>query len=91
MVAIHGASPSGRWAVTGRATAFPLVPGLLFAPETCLDLDVVRDVLLAFLEPVAVDLLGAFALTGDLGGCFMEDALAEEELLRVWPCFLSSV
>ena len=92
MVAIQGASPSGRCAVVGREIALPLVPGRLFVPGTCFVLGVVREVVLVFLEPAAAaGLLGVFAFTGDLGGCFIDDALAEEELLRVWPCFFSSV
>jgi hypothetical protein len=91
MVAIQGASPSGRWAVVGRETAFPLVPGRLLLPETCLDLAVLREVALVFLEPAAAaGLPVAFAFIGDFGGCFMDDALAEDELLRRWPCCFSS-
>lgn len=78
--------------MVGRETAFPLVPGRLLLPETCLDLVVVREVVLVFLEPAAAaGLPGVFALTGDFGGCFMDDALAEEELLRRWPYCFSSV
>ena len=93
MVAIHGASPSGRWPVVGREIAFPPVPGRLFAPEVCLDLGAVRDVVVAlvFLAP-AVDavLVGALVLTGDFTDCFMDDPLADDELLREWPSFFPS-
>jgi hypothetical protein len=65
--------------------AFPAVPGRLLVPEVCLDLGVVRDVVVAlvFLAP-AVDavLVGALALTGDFTDCLMDDPLAEDELLR---------
>ena len=81
IVAIQGASPSGRCAVVGRDTALPLVPGRLL-PETCLVFDVVRDVVLVFLEPVTAGLPGVFALTGDFMDCFVDDPLAEDELLR---------
>jgi hypothetical protein len=83
MVAIQGASPSGRWPVVGRETVFPLVPGRLLVPEACLDLAVLREVVLVFLEPAAAaGLPGAFAFIGDFRGCFIDEALAEDELLR---------
>ena len=85
MVAIHGASPSGRWPVVGRDMVFPAVPGRLLVPEVCLDLGVVRDVVevLVFLAPaLGTVLFGALALTGDFMDCFVDDPLAEDELLR---------
>lgn len=86
MVAIHGASPSGRLLVVGREADPLLVPGRLGgeAAEAFRGLGWVFWVL-TFRAPAAVALPGVFAFLGDgcadLGG----EPLPDEDILREIP------
>lgn len=77
MVAIHGASPSGRWAVVGRL-APPLVPGRLADVAEAVRFLGCVFVVLTLRAPVAVVVFaGVFAFIGDFCGDFGGDPLPD--------------